>query len=523
MLKSLKYIILAFNIAYFAVMAVVLPMGFEENDDIIMAMIANGTYSGTPDGHLVYINVLYGWLLAALYSLTGAIEWYTLAFAVLHVVSMSALAYCIWTTPNRARWERVLWLLVLYVLWARIIVALQFTTTAGLVCLAGCMLLLRKSPKARWSGVVFVIVAALIRFFAAGLVGLLMAPIIIYTYRFHWNKYIAVVLMLMAVVGCRIVNQRTYDSDPEWKYFREYNRLRAQLNDNPNAYKMTTADLPEGIDPMDYQLLLRFVPDGEQIDLPALRQLSAVVGDVPFGEQLKNLYRLEKYAVEMMILFALLVLMIITTGNRNKYIFLILYSLFVAVLVVHVSLDGFLKNRVFLCMLLPLLVTEFMLLPDTTGLKRRWGIGIAMVVLAVWYSYQIYVETLVAGHNRYVWQRQQQPLLEYVPEGAFVTTIGTSMLVEATDPWHIWAYPCRRYCLGWTTCIPLNKPLGHSYRALLNDEMYVFTNINYTHEHTALQRVCEQIEKHYGVPAEIKWKCRNGGYALVKVKVKSEM
>lgn len=519
-MKGLKYIVLACNIVLFALLAVLLPLGFEENDDVMMCMIANGTYSGMPDFHLVYINVLYGFVLAGLYSLTKAVEWYTLSFAVLHILSMSVLAYCILTTPNRARWEKVLWLLILYVLWARIIIALQFTTTAGLVCLAGCMLLLRESKKARWSGVVLVIIAALIRFMAAGLVGLLMAPIIVYTYRLNWRRYIAIVVMLTAVVGCRVANHMVYDSDPEWKYFRAYNQLRAQLNDNPNAYKMTTSQLPETIDPMDYQLLLRFVPDAEQIDLPAIRQLSATVGDVPFRQQLKNLHRLDKYAVEVVILFALLILMILTTGNRSKYLFLIIYTLFVLVLIVHVSLDGFLKNRVFLCILTPMLVTDFMLLPNTTGLKRRWGIGIATVVLSAWYGYQIYEEKQTADYNRYTWSHLQQPLLAYVQEGAYVTTIGTSMMMEATDPWHVWPYEFRKYTLGWLTWCPLNKTVGHSYRALLREDMYIFTHINYTHDHTALQRVSEQIEKHYGVPSEIVWKCRNGGYALVQLKVK---
>lgn len=519
--RYLKYIILACNIVFFAVMALVLPLGFEENDDVMMAMIANGTYSGSPDFHLVYINVLYGFVLALLYQITTAIEWYTLAFAALHVLSMSILCYCVLTTPNRARWERILWLIVLYVLWARIIIALQFTTTAGLVCLAGCALLLRESKKARWSGVLMVVIAALIRFMAAGLVGILMAPIILYSYRLEWRKYMAIVVMLTAVVGCRVINHAVYDHEPVWKYFRTYNQLRAQLNDNPNAYKMTSSQLPEGIDPMDYQLLLRFVPDAEQIDLPAMRQLSAKVGEVPFKQQLQNLQRLDKYSVEVAILLALLVLMILTTGNRSKYIFLLLYTLFIIVLIVHVSLDGFLKNRVFLCIIMPMLFTDFMLLPKTTGLKRRWGIGIALAVLSAWYVYQIAEERTTADFNRFTWTHLQQPLLEYVPDDAYVTTIGTSMMIEATNPWHIWPYQCRRYTLGWLTWCPLNKPIGHSYRALLRDDMYVLTDVNYVHERTALQRVSEQIEKHYGVPSEIVWKCRNGKYALVQLKVKN--
>ena len=517
-MKGLKYIVLVCNIVLFAILAAVLPLGFEENDDVMMCMIANGTYSGAPDAHLMYINVLYGAVLAFLYNVLPLLEWYTFSFAVLHILSMSVIVYCILTTPNRATWERVLWILILYVLWARIIIALQFTTTAGIVCLAGCMLLLRPSAKARWSGVVFVVIGALIRFFAAGLVGLLMAPIIVYTYRLEWRRYIAIVVMLIAVVGCRFTNHYLYDRDPEWKYFREYTILRAQLNDNPNAYKMTPSAMPENIDPMDYQLMLRFIPDGEQMDLPAIRQLSALVGNVPLREQVHNLHRLDKYAVEVVILLALLVLMLLTTQNRDKRIFLALYTLFIMMLIVHVSLDGFLKNRVFLCILIPLLTTDFMLLPDTTGLKRKWGICLAIGVLSCWYGYQIHSERTTAEYNRYTWTHLQEPLLAYVPDSAYVTTIGTSMMMEAVNPWQVWPYPCRKYTLGWMTFSPLNKPVGHSYRALLRDDMYVFTDVNYVNPHTALQRVCEQIGKHYGVPVQIEWKARNGKYAIVKVK-----
>ena len=96
-------LVLMANIAFVAILSAVLPIRYEENDDIIMAMIANGSYSGMPDYHLVYINVLYGFVLTLLYGWTSAIEWYTLSFMVLHILSMSFLSYCILTPPNRAR------------------------------------------------------------------------------------------------------------------------------------------------------------------------------------------------------------------------------------------------------------------------------------------------------------------------------------------------------------------------------------------------------------------------------------
>ena len=86
-----KWFVLLFNAAVFALMAWLLPMHYEDNDDVYMCMIANGGLSGTPDGHLVYINALYGWIIAGLYRVTRIIEWYSLAFCVLHVFSISSI------------------------------------------------------------------------------------------------------------------------------------------------------------------------------------------------------------------------------------------------------------------------------------------------------------------------------------------------------------------------------------------------------------------------------------------------
>lgn len=518
MIKGLKYIILAANIAFFAVMALVLPLGFEENDDVAMAMIANGSYAGVPDGHLVFINILYGWVIAALYSWTTAIEWYTLAFVVLQILSMSVLAYCILTMPNRSKWERALWLTVLYVLWARMIVALQFTTTAGVVCLAGCMLLLKERKRARWTGVLFVIVASLIRYHAASLVGLLMAPIIIFTYRKEWRKYLPLLLMMAVAVGFRTVNKKIYDDDAAWRYYRQYNMARAQLNDNPNAYTLAPEDMPEGVDPVDYALLLQFSPDAEQIDLPVIQALQKRVGETPKNVQFKNLHRLDAYVVEIIMLLAILILMMMATGNKSKYIFLVLYTLFVMVLIIHVGMTGFLKNRVFICMLLPMLMTDFVLLPKTTGTKRTWSIVIVLAILSGWYVYQT-IDTKVEAHRKKVHLQQDQlPLVAQVPDGAYLVTLGTSMRMEAVNPWNIWPYPCRKYTLGWMTYIPFNEHVGHSYMALLRDDVYVFTDARYAEENTALQRICGQIEKHYGIPTTIECHCANKRFAVVKIK-----
>ncbi len=510
------------NTVIFAALALILPLTFEENDDVMMLLIANGSYSGTPDSHLVFINVIYGAMLAGLYSLTKAIEWYTLSFAVLHILSMSVLLHAIITIPNRATWERILWFMALYALWARILVALQFTTTAGLVSVAGCVLLLRENNKARWLGVLFIIGASLIRITAAGLVGVLMAPIILYTYRLEWRKYIPLVVMLIMVIGCRLVHIYAYNSDPEWKYYNTYNELRGQLTDNPNAFKLQPEDLPEGVDSTDYKLLLRFIPDPEQMDLATLQRLNAVVAKVSFKDKLLNIHHLDQYAVELAILFALLVLMILTTGNVSKYVFLILYTFFILALMVYVSLDGYLKNRVFLCMMYPILLTDFMLLPNTTGLKRRWGLVIAIVALCGWFGYQTNCDQIRKRHGRYMWEHWQRPLLDKIPNDATVVTMGSGMSLSSASPWHLWPYSFTKYTLGWLTWCPLNQPVGHSYRVLVKDNVYLLADRTFERKSSSVQIVRGQIEKHYGIVTDVACQDSNRVCVIAKYVVLDE-
>jgi hypothetical protein len=78
-----KYALLLFNIAFFVIAAILLPIRYEENDDVAMTSILQGVYTfGIPDYHLVCSNALYGYLLKWFYELPVYIEWYALFFSV---------------------------------------------------------------------------------------------------------------------------------------------------------------------------------------------------------------------------------------------------------------------------------------------------------------------------------------------------------------------------------------------------------------------------------------------------------
>ena len=57
------------------------------------------------------------------------------------------------------------------------IIDFQFTTTAGLLCFSGCLALLQPNNKWKVFGAFAIFVASLIRFYAAGLVGIICSPL----------------------------------------------------------------------------------------------------------------------------------------------------------------------------------------------------------------------------------------------------------------------------------------------------------------------------------------------------------
>ena len=45
-------------------------------DDVIMRDIASGAFTGTPDGHLIFIRYVLGFCISRLYMLNRTVDWY---------------------------------------------------------------------------------------------------------------------------------------------------------------------------------------------------------------------------------------------------------------------------------------------------------------------------------------------------------------------------------------------------------------------------------------------------------------
>lgn len=511
-----KWFVLLFNTAFFILMAWLLPIHYEENDDVVMCMIANGVFSGNPDGHLVFVNAIYGWILAGLYMITKAVEWYTLSFCVLHVLAMTGVVYVVARDKGLHPLLKGAFLVFIYVIWARIIIAFQFTTTAGLLCFSGCLAMLQHSKKWRIAGVGAVFVASLIRFSAAGLVGLLCVPLFVSEFarekRFaFWVLGVA----FLALFGF-LMNGLFYQQE-DWAEYKAYNAVRGRIHDNPNAILLSESDLPEGVTMDDYQLFCGFVGDPKIMDLQKLQIVeSRIKKSISITDAMKNLSHLSLYRVPLALLcFGFVFCLVMNVKRKNKngvFSLIVIFADFVIVLV-YLGIFATLKNRVFLCMLFPMTYQMLKAFPRADYQKGERTafiiISAIMVALVAKYVYQNYKVVKLVQIRQKEFDAFQNPLIQDKEDVLFLS----SFYLEYMHPFSIKDYKFRIIGLGWLTNIPLQKGLLESHADLVDSNSLCFCGVD-----CPPVNLMKAIKRNYGVDTEPIPIAYNEKYALYSLK-----
>ena len=141
-------------ILVFGLVFAIFEPGFDTNDDAVMNMIVAGKgYGLAPDEHMVFTNVLIGFVLKYLYTVFPTVPWYGGYLLAVHFVVQVTMLYCV----VRTRYTRLrLRLYLAYFAAAELYLLnnLQFTSTAFLAGQAGILLLMlamrRSSSEGRW-------------------------------------------------------------------------------------------------------------------------------------------------------------------------------------------------------------------------------------------------------------------------------------------------------------------------------------------------------------------------------------
>lgn len=228
-----------------------IPFTYEVNDDATIVQILDGSYTGTPDGHAIFIRYPLSWVIKRLYELypqtsfgvqaDGGVNWYVTVIAALEIFAAAAVLFRL---LNYFRCNRLLLCLlfdgaILY-LWAQCLCNLTFSTVAAFL---GCMCLLffglaRKEELWRPWNLLCVGILGVFSYCMRKQCFYMVIPFLLielfFKYRLDFFKSVKpwAVTVFCGVLGAVVLmlNAQMYGSG-EWKKYYVYNHARAYLQD----------------------------------------------------------------------------------------------------------------------------------------------------------------------------------------------------------------------------------------------------------------------------------------------------
>ena len=510
---TLPAAILLANILVFVLIASFGRMLYDDNDDVMMCLIANGAYSGTPDPHLVFQNALWGYFLTLLYSIIPKTEWYAVCLTILHIVSMTIIIYEVLTRGGRRIGaQKLVFVMLLYLLWTSTLISLQFTTTAAIATVAGCLFMLRDGKLLPTAGGMLILVASFVRFESAAMTGLLLGPYIMYRHGWTYWKYIKYALLLVAVFAGRAADSSYYRSN-QWKYYMDYNKERAAINDSPNAMRVSGEALARNhIDSIDYEALRSFFPDPGVVTLPVISDLANEASSTPLRIKAANLMQLRQYRASILLLLLLTILLTAGAEKRSRRIMICATFVLAMGLTAFVSLERHIKPRVFWSAF-----TAATCVFACQPVKEDKRITIPLLIVL----FAMCAKSAKTDVQRYMWNarairiyhEEQLPLLRHLPDGATVAC-WSLVHIEALPPFGIKEHlPVNIYPSSWLSNIPLREGYGDSNTSLLKEDVFIFTNT----DDLEVKSIRHGLKRHYGIETLSAVLYRNKSYAIVKL------
>jgi hypothetical protein len=281
----LRFAMLTVALLFGLVFAIFQP-GFDTNDDAVMNMIVAGKgYGLSPDEHIVFSNVLLGFVLAGLYSLWPSVPWYGGYLLAVHFVAQSLILFCV-LRPGYTRLRLRLYLVYFATAGLYFINNLQFTSTAFVAGQSGILLLMLAVRSAangafgrRQLGLACVIalgllvLSSLVRrevFYPVIGMAIPTCGLAALAGRKPVAGLVASLGVIVAAVAvsaaCWEFNYAHYNLDPRWQDFYEYNKLRVKFNDEAWVrYSPETAYLFQEVNwsENDFEMLSAWFFDNE--------------------------------------------------------------------------------------------------------------------------------------------------------------------------------------------------------------------------------------------------------------------
>lgn len=258
------------------------------NDDVAMSMIAHGyglAAHGSP--HLVFSNVLWGYLVRAIPSINGVLGYSLATMAVLLVFGWATLYFLL-----RLGAGYLPGLLAVALLIAQPTLISQFTVNAGLLTVAA---VIGWQVHARLGGMGSLVVACLLAFFGYLIryqefllvLGVALPLLPWRALRERRQMQIAFLLLSVAIASASVFDRWSY-SGPEWQHFGEFNSARIPFTDygaGEHLKQRPEIMTRHGYSQNDINLIVSyFFVDPQIADPKSLNAMLAELGPLPKQE-----------------------------------------------------------------------------------------------------------------------------------------------------------------------------------------------------------------------------------------------
>jgi len=512
------------NLIIFCFISLVYVIRFEENDDIVMLLLASGKYSGEFESHLVFINFIYAKLLNLLYYIYPGIEWYTLLFVLFNILSTSIIATLVIKSKNK-QIIKIIFLVFLATLFLQMNIHLQFTKTSAMLMLSGLMLFYKgESTRSIIIAGILLILGSFVRFEVAGLILLIVFPLFVIKLFDKKKKIISkanvgLLLSVLLIVFFKQLDTNYYNSNVEWKNYKEYNKVRGKINDNPNSGKLKL--FPEGVTENDYKSLHSFFIDPSVFTLDKLNKI-VEMESVNNSINYLNIKKLFKNYTLWFTLLTLLFLVLLFSKIEYKPK-IKMASLFISVIVIlcFISLNGLVKYRVFISVI-PVFILFIPLIVNFESHKKRISKGVVVILMSfiLIITYKSFYILLCQKDDNINILKQTNIVSEYLKDKhKKVVIFGADYDMELSNAFTVSSsnsFSSQLYFNGWMTSAPVHNSSFNSFEDF-NKDFAVF--VSKKNSNKLIQLVKNNFRDHNNCEAEVKKVLETDEYEILEFNV----
>lgn len=283
------------NLLFLASILIFCDIKYEVSDDFVMSTIISGAYGNGYNPHLMFINVLWGYLLLPFYHMAPGISWYLIAQLLVCLLSFTVVSYMLLERLERP--VAFLFIIVLLTVFADdAYILVQFTKTAMIAVMGGGIVFLwilfheKFRPLLIGAGLLC-LAGTLIRFMTIYLAGGFFLIVLAVEFwkllkEKEWKKIIRAAaaggVLIIAAVGMKAADTFIYEQDEEYAFYKEYGTARVSVVDSSDygyeAYKNELESLR--VSENDYNMLRTWsFADNEYFTSDLLKNIGKIIED----------------------------------------------------------------------------------------------------------------------------------------------------------------------------------------------------------------------------------------------------